>query len=42
MIKKTVKLILKILRYLLPAVIGWIEGDTHAIVDSLSAIIALF
>lgn len=40
--KKTFNLILKILRYLIPAVIGWVEGDTHAIVDSLSAMIALF
>ena len=40
--KKTIKLIVKILKYLLPAILGWIEGDTHAIVDALGAIIMLF
>lgn len=40
--KKTIKKILKVISYLIPAVIGWIEGDSHAIVDSLSAIISLF
>lgn len=40
--KKTIRLIIKILRYLLPAVIGWLEGDSHAIADSIVSIISLF
>lgn len=40
--KKTFRLIIKILRYLLPAVIGWFEGDTHAIADSVVSILSLF
>lgn len=40
--KKTIKLIATILRYLLPAFIGWLEGDTHAIAESLSALVMSF
>lgn len=40
--KKVIKKVLKVISYLIPAIIGWIEGDSHAIVDSLSAIISLF
>lgn len=40
--KSLLKLILTILRYLIPAVIGWIEGDSHLVVDSISALISLF
>lgn len=39
---KTVKLVLNIVRYLLPAVIGWIEGDSKAISDAVLAILSLF
>lgn len=40
--KKTIRLILTVLRYLLPAVIGWIEGDTKAISDAVLGILSLF
>lgn len=40
--KKTIKLIVNIVRYLLPAVLGWIEGDTKAISDAILGIISLF
>lgn len=39
--KKTVKWIKLILKYLLPAILGWVEGDSHAIADSLSAVFSL-
>lgn len=29
-----------IIKYLLPVVIGWLEGDTHVISDGLAAIVA--
>lgn len=29
-----------VIKYLLPVVIGWLEGDTHVISDGLAAIVA--
>lgn len=40
--KKTVRLIAQILKYLFPAIIGWLEGDSHAIADAISALLMLF
>lgn len=40
--KKTVRFIVTVLRYLLPAIIGWIEGDTKAISDAVMGILSLF
>lgn len=40
--KKTIKFIVTILRYLLPAIVGWLEGDTHAIADAVTALVMLF
>lgn len=40
--KKTINLIVKILRYLLPAILGWIEGDTKAISDAIIGLVSLF
>lgn len=40
--KKTIRLIAQILKYLLPAIIGWLEGDTHAVADAVSALVMLF
>ena len=40
--KKTLKLIKLILKYLLPAVLGWLEGDSHAVADAISNILLLF
>ena len=40
--KKIIRLIAQILRYLIPAVVGWLEGDTHAIADAVSALVMLF
>ena len=37
---KKVKNILKvILKYFLPAFLGWLEGDSHAVVDSVSTFV---
>lgn len=40
--KKTLNLIKLVIRYLLPAVLGWIEGDSHAIADALVNVLNLF
>lgn len=40
--KKTINLIIKILRILLPAVIGWLEGDTHAVADAVVSLLSVF
>ena len=40
--KKTINLIKLVLKYLLPAVLGWLEGDSHAIADALASILLLF
>lgn len=42
MSKKVKKLIISILKIVLPAVVGWLEGDTHAIADAISNLIYLF
>ena len=42
MTKKVKKILKVILKYLIPAILGWIEGDSHAVVDSVSAFINLF
>ena len=33
--KKTWSLIKKVLRYLIPLVLGWLEGDSHAVADRI-------
>lgn len=40
--KKTINLIKTILRYAIPAVIGWFEGDTHAVTDGIMSIVSIF
>lgn len=40
--KKNLNLIKVIVKYLLPAVLGWIEGDSHAIADALANVLNLF
>lgn len=42
MSKKVKKLIVAILKVLLPAVVGWLEGDTHAVAEAISSLILLF
>ena len=42
MSKKTIKLLKLVLRYLLPAILGWIEGDSHAVADALSSLVSVF
>lgn len=37
--KKTLNLIKTIVRYLLPAILGWIEGDSHAIGDAIAGLL---
>ena len=39
MTKKFKKILKVILKYLLPALLGWLEGDSHAVADSLSTFI---
>lgn len=41
MTKKTIKFIKLILKYLLPAVLGWVEGDSHAIADAIASLITI-
>lgn len=40
--KKTIKWIKLILKYLLPAILGWIEGDSHAVADAVVAFLQVF
>ena len=40
--KKTLSLIKIILKYVLPVILGWLEGDTHAVADALDSIIQIF
>lgn len=40
--KKTIKWIKLILKYLLPAILGWIEGDSHAVADAVAAFLQVF
>ena len=39
--KKTIKWIKLVLKYLIPVILGWLEGDKHVIADSLSDLINL-
>lgn len=41
MTKKVKKILKLVVKYLIPAVLGWIEGDSHAVADSLSSFINL-
>lgn len=38
--KKALSLIKTILRYLLPAILGWIEGDSHVVVDAFVGLLS--
>ena len=40
--KKTINFIKLVVRYLLPAVLGWLEGDSHAIADAIANVLLLF
>lgn len=40
--KKTIKWIKLILKYLVPVVLAWFEGDTHTVADLLSELITMF
>lgn len=42
MSKKFKKILVKVIKYLIPIVIGWIEGDTHTVADGLSNLFTLF
>lgn len=39
--KKTIKWIKFVLKYFIPIVIGWIEGDSHAVSDAVSSFISV-
>lgn len=39
--KKTIKWIKLVVKYLLPVVVGWIEGDSHAVSDALNSFLSL-
>lgn len=40
--KKTIKILKLVLKYLLPAVLGWIEGDTQVISESIMNVLGIF
>lgn len=40
--KKIIKFLKLLLKYLLPVVVGWLEGDTHTVADALSNLLTLF
>ena len=40
--KKTIKWIKLILKYLIPVVLGWLEGDSHAVASAFSDLFSLF
>ena len=40
--KKTLKWIKLILKYLIPIVCGWLEGDTHVIASAVADLFTLF
>lgn len=39
---KTVKYIKLFVKYVIPVILGWLEGDSHAIADALSNLLTLF
>lgn len=39
--KKTLKWIKLILRYLIPVVLGWLEGDSHAVASAVSEFVSI-
>lgn len=42
-LNKVIKWIKLFLKFFIPIVVGWIEGDTHAIADGISSLlISLF
>lgn len=40
--KKTIKIIKLVLKYLIPVVLGWIEGDSHAVADGISNLLSVW
>lgn len=42
MSKKFKKILINVLKIVLPALIGWLEGDSHAIADAISNLLFLF
>lgn len=40
--KKTIKWIKLILKYLIPVVIGWLEGDSHTVANALTELLTIF
>lgn len=40
--KKTIKFIMLVLKYLIPVVLGWIEGDSHAVSDGISNLLSVW
>lgn len=41
-LKKTVKCIKFVVKYVIPIIIGWLEGNSHAVADSLSNLLNAF
>lgn len=37
-----IKVLKFVLRYLLPAFVGWLEGDSHAVADIISSLLLGF
>ncbi len=41
--KKTVKTVLKfVLKYIIPILTGWLEGDSHVLSDALKSLVDVF
>ena len=40
--KKTLKWIKLVLKYLIPVVLGWLEGDSHAIASAVGDLLTMF
>ena len=39
MTKKVKKILKFVVKYLLPVLVGWLEGDSHAVSDAITAFI---
>lgn len=42
MSKKFKKIFITVLKFFLPALVGWLEGDSHAIADAISNLLLMF
>ena len=40
--KKTLNWIKLIIKYSIPVIVGWLEGDTHAIASAIAGLLTIF